>query len=285
MKHNRFLRHAPFKHPDPRFGRLILVSLLLHLAVAAVSFLDILPESQVPRKQTYYVDLVNMPVKSPQAGRPDASTEEKKAPEAPPKKPAVQKSEPPPEKVVKRKEPAPQEPPKAETVKKEPAKKKPPQQTEATKPEPEPDRYDQVRSAVDEMRRKRQRQEEIDALKEKIATLSDTRQGASTRSELGMPDGAGTQKGASYEDYLHEFLKQNWSLSRYQVSSLDLEAKVELTYNADGSLRDYRFVEKSGDTAFDTSLKTAILKANPLPKGPQERWTVTVTFNLKDLRD
>lgn len=284
MSQNRFVRHGTAKHPDPRFGRLLLVSLALHLVVVAFSFFDILPHSQLPQKQTYYVDLVNMPVKSPQAGRPDATPKEKKAPQAKPapEKPAVQKSEPAREKVVR----------KAEPVKKEPAKKEPtepdkpePEPAVAEKPEPKPDRYGEALSTIEKMKRKRQREAEIEAMKKDIAALSDTRRSESVRGDVGMPDGTGTEAGPSREAYLHDYLKKNWSLSQYQASSLDLEAKIELTYDAEGNLLDYRFQKKSAESVFNDSLKKAILDSTPLPFEPEERWVVTVTFNLKDLRN
>lgn len=278
MSQNRFVRHGTAQHPEPRFGRLILISLALHLIVVALSFFDILPHTQPPRKQTYYVDLVNMPVKSPQAGRPDAATKTEKSPEpaAKEKPKAVEKQEP----AVKKK-PVQRKPPEKETVR----KKAPPEPAVAEKPEPKPDRYGETLSAIEKMQQERRRQDEIEALEKKISDLSDTRQSASVRSELGMPEGTGTEAGPSYEASLRKYLKKNWSLSEYQLSSLDLEAKVELTYDAQGNLLDYRFVEKSGETLFDDSLKKAIFAADPLPFEPEERWEVTVTFNLKDLRD
>ncbi|MFO7983206.1 MAG: TonB C-terminal domain-containing protein [Desulfuromonadales bacterium] len=289
MSQNRFVRHGPARHPEPRFGRLLLVSLGLHLVVVAFSFFDILPHSQPPQQQTYYVDLVNMPVKSPQAGRPDAAPEEKKAPEPEPapEKPAVQKSEPASETVVRKKEPVKKEP-----AKKEPAEPDKPEPEPAVaekpepKPEPKPDRYKETRSAIEKMKQKREREAEIEAMKKEIASLSDTRRSDSVRGDVGMPEGTGTEAGPSYEAYLHDYLKENWSLSQYQASSLDLEAKIELTYDAEGNLLDYRFKKESADSAFNDSLKKAIHKANPLDfKPPEERWVVSVTFNLKDLRD
>ncbi len=212
-----------------------------------------------------------MPVKSPQAGRPDATTEKKAARPEPRKTPTAQKSAPVKKDTVTKK-----------TVKKKAPAKKP---AVAEKPEPQPDRYQDTLSAIEKLQQKKQRQDEITALQQKIAALSDTRRDASVRSELGMPEGTGDEAGSSFGAYLQGYLKKNWSLSQYQVSSLDLEAKVELTYDAEGNLLDYRFEEKSGNKLFDDSLKKAILKANPLPFEPGERWTTTVTFNLKELRN
>ncbi|NIQ92766.1 MAG: hypothetical protein GWO11_00055, partial [Desulfuromonadales bacterium] len=223
MSQNRFVRHGTVQHPDPKFGRLVLFSIALHLAVVAVSYFDLLPDSRPPQKQTYYVDLVNMPVKSPQAGRPDAAADKKAAAKPQPRKtPTVQKSAP-----VKK-----------DTVKKKSVKKKAPPKKAAVaeKPEPKPDRYQDTLSAIEKLQQKKRRQDEIAALQQKIAALSDTRRDAAVRSELGMPEGTGTEKGASYEAYLHDYLKENWSLSQYQVGRLDLEAKIELTYDAKGNL-------------------------------------------------
>jgi hypothetical protein len=76
-------RHQAEYHQDPRFGRLLLASVGAHLAVVLLFSGVLLPRFQRDLRPVYHVDLVNLPVKSPQAGRPDARPEPAKAPAKP----------------------------------------------------------------------------------------------------------------------------------------------------------------------------------------------------------
>lgn len=137
-------------------------------------------------------------------------------------------------------------------------------------------------SAIERMRQERERA----ALRERIDQLAgrDSRAGASN-APLGMTDGSGTEAGISRQLWLEERLRQNWSLSRYQVTRRDLVAVVRLTYSADGRLINKRFISPSGDRTFDDSVDRAILQTPQLDFAPGRTWEVPVTFNLKDLMD
>lgn len=146
-------------------------------------------------------------------------------------------------------------------------------------------------SAIEKIRRRQER----DALKEKIAALAsaDTRSGSgsgtassgASSAPLGMPDGTGDQAGVSQELWLQERLKKNWSLSKYQVIRRDIEARVRITYNAEGRLTGKQFLKPSGDSTFDDSISRAILKSQILEFKPGRKLEVVVIFNLKDLMD
>jgi len=262
-------------HHDPRFGRLLLASLGVHLAVVLLFSGVLLPRFQRDLRPVYHVDLVNLPVKNPQAGRPDAVAEPAKEPP----KPAAPEP-------VKAPPAPPKTPTKPETVKMakpEPAKpaaptKKP---AEAAKPAPKEPAYDKTISAIEDLRRK----QEIEALKQQLAQLGskDTRSAAVPNAPVGSPTGKGTEAGSAWDEWLSTFLKANWSLSKYQVSRLDLEAKVRIVYDAQGNLLDYKFIRTSGDATFDDSVKKAILHDRRLPKKPEERLELEVVFNLKEL--
>jgi hypothetical protein len=98
-----------------------------------------------------------------------------------------------------------------------------------------------------------------------------------------MPDGQGDEAGASYQAWLQTFFKAQWNLSRYQVSRRDLEARVRVTYSADGRLITYQFLDESGDRVFDDSVRSAILRERNLPFELERRSDFTIVFNLKDL--
>jgi outer membrane biosynthesis protein TonB len=267
-------------HQDPRFRRLLLASLGAHLAVALLFSGVLLPRFQRDLRPVYHVDLVNLPVMSPQAGRPDARPEPVKAPP----KPAA------PEPVKAAPPAAPPKPaPKPEAVKlakPEPAKPaavKPKKPEAAPKPAPKEPVYEkETLSAIDDLRRR----QEIERLKQDIAQLGaakDTRQAAVPNAPVGMQDGKGTEVGISYDAWLHEYLKQAWTLSQYQVSRRDLQATVKLFFDAQGNLQNYDFVKKSGEERFDDSVRKAVLQLKKLPNPPGSRMEKEVRFNLKDL--
>lgn len=282
----------PLLTPEQGLRRTIILSLVLHLAVLALFAGDFLPRRKLDDRPVYVVDLLNLPVKDPQAGRPDAAKEPPKTPEKAPEPPAAA---PPPEKApepVKLPPKAP-EPPKPEPVKpvKKPEVVKPTPSKEPT-PKPTPTKEapakepatDSVAQAMDRMRREQERNE----LKEKLAALgSKDSRGRGTDAPLGMPDGKGKEVGVEQQLWLKEFLKQAWALSKYQVSRRDLEALVVLEFDPNGRLINYRFSKKSGDERFDDSVRKAVLKLNEitLPIPPGKRVEQEAKFNLADLTD
>lgn len=265
-------------HQDPRFRKLLLASLGVHLVVVLLFSGVLLPGFKRDMRPVYHVDLVNLPVMNPQAGRPDARPEPAKTP-AKPAAPEPVKATPPAT--------PPKAEPKPETVKlaqPEPAK---PAAVPAKKPEvakpaaKEPSYEKETLSAIEDLRRR----QEIEALKQQLAQFGakDTRQAAVPGAPVGMQDGKGTEAGIAYDAWLHEFLKQAWTLSRYQVSRRDLQATVRLVFDAQGNLLDYTFVKKSAEERFDDSVRKAILQLKKLPTPPGSRMEKEVVFNLKDL--
>ncbi len=271
---------------------MVLVSVVIHLLAILLFSGLILPHHPREPKPIYYVDLVHMPVKDPQAGRPDARPREEK----PPSKPAEESKQPEPvtpTETVKA-------PPKQETVKIPETKPEPkpapkpepkpapkPEPKPAPKPEPKPapkpsGDYQDALAKIEQMQQRRKMEE----LKAKLAALAgnDTRQ-APTNAPVGMIDGKGSEAGISYDAWLHQFLKQAWSLSKYQVSRRDLETTVSLLFDARGRLIDYRFIKPSGESRFDDSVKRAILELKELPNPPGSRMEKEVVFNLKELLD
>jgi len=252
---------------DPGIGRTLLGSLGIHLLIIFFFAGSLLPRFEEERRPVYYVDLANLPVKAPRAGRPDA----------PPAKPATEvkpapvpaKASPPPAKT--KSEPVKVSPPAAKTT---PLPKTPTPTAKTTKP------ADSTSSAIDDMRRRK----EIADLKAALATLADDRRDrAPDGAPVGMPDGRGSESGVSYDAWVQSTYKQAWTLSRYQVGRLDLEAEVRVTFDAEGNLKDYKILSESGDARFDDSVKNAILQIKKLPTAPGERLELEVVFNLKDL--
>lgn len=257
---------------------MLVLSLAAHLAVVLSFTVGLIPLRQTPPREVYHVDLVNLPVKDPQAGRPDARPEaiQQPAPPQPAPPPAQPKPAPPTPKVEVKPvpKPSPKPTPKPVVPAKpipKPAEKKPVAPAVASDP----------LKAIEDMRRR----QELEDLKQKLDRLSqsDTRRSSTSQAPVGMPTGKGAEAGVSYDAWIHDYLKAAWSLSKYQVGRLDLEAKVRLQFDARGHLRNYDFTKESGDSRFDDSVRRAILQLKELPNAPERPLDLNVTFNLKDL--
>jgi colicin import membrane protein len=293
MAENHFQRRGADFHPDPKIGRLVLLSLILHLVLVLVFAGGFSHHKPAPKRPVYYVDLSQLPVANPRAGRPDGQSGAPKAVKqstpAPVKKtikkavPAVKKAVPPTpaKKAIKTKK---------SSVSKATPKKKSVAKKSAAVSQAKADsgaNYDKAMSRIDKMRRR----QAIEEGKAKLAALasSDSRVGTATSgassAPLGMPDGTGDQAGVGHELWLQEQLTKSWSLSKYQVVRRDLEARVRISYNAQGTLTGNKFLKPSGDSTFDDSVTRAILKNRQLESKPGKKLEVVVIFNLKDLMD
>ncbi len=272
---------------EPRLSSLLGISLAMHIVVFVLFSGVLFGTSPVERRPVYFVDLSKMPVLNPQAGRPDGGPAPKAKPAAKPKTAA-----PTPQPVAQPASKPEASKPKPTPVDNKPAVTQPtPVKTSSKPAEPASKPAEAGQSVQDKiaaMRQNQQRQQELADLKSKIAALSgDDTSGKSYGSgaPLGMPDGSGDEIGVDQQTWLQAFYKENWSLSKYQVARRDLQATVHVSYSADGTLTNYRFVESSGDANFDDSLKKAILKTKVLPFKPGRTLQFDVVFNLKDLMD
>jgi len=275
---------------EPSLSWLLAISLAMHIVVFVLFSGVFFGETREEPRPVYFVDLSKMPVLNPQAGRPDGGPAPKaksaeKAKAAPAPQPMSQPTAE-PETSKQKSTPIASKPDATQTTPVKP-------DTKATKPSAKPSDAGQqanqsVQDKIAAMRQNQQRQQELAELKSKIAALSgdDTSgKGYGSGAPLGMPDGSGDEIGVDQQTWLQAFYKENWSLSKYQVSRRDLQATVHVTYSADGTLTNYRFVESSGDATFDDSLKKAILKTKVLPFKPGRTLQFDVVFNLKDLMD
>ena len=272
------LRQISAFHKDPKFGRLLLFSLLIHGLVWVAFSVDLFGTKTRPKPPIYYVDLIHKPVLNPQAGRPDPRPAKK--PKAAEVKRTAQTAP-----AAAQKNPKP-------TVK--PLVK--PAQTSKPKPTPKPvpkpavksdtRNEKQVQSALDEIRERQTRQAEREAIKAKIAKLSAGAATVAADVPVGMPDGTGDEVGISALAFVQAFIQQNWALSPYlldQSRLSDLEAKATLTYAASGEMIRYRINTPSGNQQFDDSLKRAITKSKQLPQPLPKQLDLLVTFNLKEM--
>lgn len=278
------LRQSNAFHKDPKFGRLLLVSLIAHGLIWAAFSFELFGTNVRPKPPVYYVDLIHKPVLNPQAGRPDPRPARK--PKPAPEKATVQSVTPPaPKKLVK-----PAVKPLAKPAVKPLAKPKPaPKPVAKTEPRPAQRKEQKVQSALDEIRERQARQAERDALVEKLAKLRAPAGVAATVPAdvpVGMPDGQGDEVGISAVAFIEAFIKQNWALSPYLIDQsrvANIEAKATLAYSASGKLVRFRIDTPSGNQQFDDSLKRAITKSDQLPKTLPKDLELVVIFNLKDI--
>lgn len=275
---------------------MVVASVLAHILAVAVFSGVFTPASKRPDRPVYYVDLVNLPVANPQAGRPDGRR--KKTTQVPEtKKPAVKARE--TVKLAPSKKPAVQK----KAVKKKPVQKKvvtPKKEAPKAKVKPRAkpktrsveEKYEQsVVGAVEALRAKKKaaqaeqaRKAKIAVLKNKLAAMAsrDTR-GGSGHAPLGEENGRGHEAGNPFGPWLQTYLTTNWSLSRYQVSRQDLEAVIHVVYDGQGNLIRKNLTKPSGDRVFDRSVEDTVLKSKKLPNAPGQRMEFDIIFNLKDL--
>lgn len=271
---------------EPGFRRMLLVSLLVHLLLPVLYHTPWFPKKDPLKPPVYRVNLVNKPVKNPQAGRPEAVVKKQK-PKAKPKakpKPIPAKPKPVPVK------------PKPVVEKPKPKATPKPVIKPESKPEPKPsvsksqesarlDAMAELRAKLERQKAEQERQERLDALRAAVAVESQQSESPVKDAPVGSVTGKGDQVGVDERDYVREFITQQWRLSQYQLDSRRLEAEVVLVYTAAGTMQHYRFVRKSGNELFDSSLLRAILKSKDLGQPLQEQTEFNVVFNLKDMLD
>ena len=273
-------------HNDPKFGRLLLVSLIAHGLIWVAFSADLFGTKTRYKPPVYYVDLVHKPVLNPQAGRPDPRPVSKPKPE--PVKTAVQSVTPAVPKEPVKPEVKPEVKP---LVKPAQAPVPKPAAKPVAKPTAKPDqrKEQKLQSALDEIRDRQEREAQRDALKDRLAKLRDSVAGAATVPAdvpVGMPDGQGDEIGVSALAFVQAFIQQNWVLSPYlldQSRLANIEAKATLAYSAAGKLVRFRINAPSGNQQFDDSLKRAITKSDQLPQPLPQDLELVVTFNLKDV--
>lgn len=271
MSDRRFSRKSAAAPADPRLGRMLLLSVGVHLVVVAALLLAGQDRFRRDLRPVYRVDLVSLPVPSPQAGRPDAGPKPAASPpKAEPVKPA-------PVKIAK---PEPVKP--SAVVKKAEAVKK----TTEAQPKPKSGKTQDEESLAKSLREMQDRA----ALERRLAEMRQKTagQGAAGAAPVGMPDGKGTEAGSSYDLWLQTRLKEQWSYSPYLGGGrTDLEALFLLRFDAKGTFIDYRIQRSSGNRQFDESIVRALLKLfkeQGLPSPPKRATEFEVAFNLKELK-
>lgn len=290
-------------HMEPKWGRMIALSGLVHLAVFSMIFL--VPGSSPQRRLggggvVYEVNLVELPGSGSKARQSAAKT----GPSESARKPVVPK-----EKTVPAARIAPPEVQEAPVVvAKRTLEIKEPKEE---KPQISPSKL--IDQAVSRVERKVKSEETAKPAPERNAghladALARIERGQKASSGRGAEERPGPAGGGApgegqgpgpggggvamnmYELAVRQRIKSNWSypvaLSEPKARK-DLQAVVVLSVRSDGSIIKSWLKERSSDVTFDGSVMRAIERSDPLPPFPAEyrksQDELEINFNLKDL--
>lgn len=230
---------------------MFVASFVCHLVVFVVITVWYSPDFHPDEAPVTYVDMVTLPVASPQSGTPAPVAEE----EVPPAPAAAA--------------PPPAAPPAATPPMTQPAKKPAtPSPTAPGKSEPQ-DRAAEAQ-AFNERMAKLARQAEEKRQAEVLARLAKAKQGGAK--QTGMPGAKGNEAGSDYPSYLQSRLKD--ALREVMVSqSRSPQVIATITVAPDGRIADYHVEKGSGDPLFDDAVRRAVTLAGkslaPPPGGAQ----------------
>jgi len=219
---------------DTGIGVFFTVSAVIHLAVfLLLAWYD--SHRTTPKiEETYYVDVVNLPVAAPQAGSPSQKGSDAQQAAAPPQAPAPPMALPTP----------PGTGAKAQTAK--------PPATPSKSSSPAAESSSEFAERMAKMERAAEaRQEEavLARLREKVRSQGSGR--------AGMPAGVGKEAGSDYMAYVQSRLQDAFQKT-IQHSSQNPEMSVRLFIDSDGKLARKKAERSSGDRAFEISVFRAI---------------------------
>ncbi|WP_224960001.1 cell envelope integrity protein TolA [Geomonas subterranea] len=225
-------------YPGP--GGMLALSLVCHLVVfLVIANWHFLPEFHRDETPVTYVDMVTLPVASPQSGMPAApAPAESKAPAAP--------------------APAPPPAKPAMALPAKPATKSPPAKsqakTEQQQKEAEDKAFNERMAKLQQKAEDRRQAAALDALKKKGSTRT------------GMPGATGTQAGSDYSSYLQSRLRD----ALKQVIATQTRAPqviATITVYPDGRI-ECRVEKGSGDPFFDDAVQRAVVLAGKTLEPP-----------------
>lgn len=214
---------------DNGVGVSFVVSAVIHMAVfLLLAWWGQLYPSQMAIQETYYVDIVNLPVADPRAGNParEPGITEAPPPSAPP--PPITASKPSlvtPKGITKHAKPT------------------------ATQSSGE------TESALNEQFAKLERNAEA---RREEAVLEKLRSKVKTgRSKVGAQGADGAEAGSRYADYIKSRLEDALKITS-SYTSKNPEMTVKLTIAADGRLSRIKIERSSGDATFELAVRRAI---------------------------
>jgi colicin import membrane protein len=263
---------------EPRWSKMLIVSLLFHLVIFSVVFF--VPESIPTRRISgpiYQVNLVEMPSLTRLKGGGGARAKTGKVvpgPKitAPAKQISVRKKKEKPVVIAKR------------TVTTKTKKIEKPKVSSS-------ELLDKALSKIEIKAGAEKKKEKVDPLREAISRLEGKVKGTPGKEVAG----SGTPGGITiriYQMEVEERIKGNWSYAVGLTSpqkKKDLEAVIVLKARSNGTIIKSWFKKRSSNAMFDQSVLRAVERSDPLPPFPEGYRKTTdeieITFNLKDLEE
>jgi colicin import membrane protein len=103
------------------------------------------------------------------------------------------------------------------------------------------------------------------------------------RSAAQSGDVAPERRKKLYASLVEQRIKQNWRFPPVGGDS-NFVAEVRVRVEASGEIAEYSIVRGSGRSDFDDSVLRAVEETGSLPKPPRDLNTISITFNLQELR-
>jgi colicin import membrane protein len=234
---------------DPGMGASFAVSTVIHLTVFLLLFWYGSQMKPMKVEQTYYVDIVNLPVSAPQAGSP---TQQGSGSEAAPPPLAPENPMSIPQPPVKTAKPV----------------RKP--DASATKPEDS-----SFANKLEKLKGKAEAREQEAALERLRNKLTSPGSG-----KAGMPAATGTEAGSDYTAYIQSRLKDAFR-ETISFSSKNPEIAVRIFIDTNGKLSRKKVERSTPDRAFEISVIRAIELASEKFTPPPNRKTFEGVFIFK----
>ena len=224
------------KIDDTGLGVSLIASAVIHMAVFLLLALSggLLPPQMVIQ-ETYYVDIVTLPVASPQSGTSAQSPSNSQTAPPPPALPPLMTA-------PSRTKVAPKAVAKATDT---PTAKPTTEQDTAETESAFSDRIAKLESS----REARREEAVLEKLRSKVKT--------GMNSKVGTPGGSGAEAGSRYADYVKARLEDALKITS-SYTSKSPEVAVRLTITAEGKLSRLKIERSSGDATFELAVRRAI---------------------------
>jgi colicin import membrane protein len=217
---------------DTGFGVSFTASAVIHLAVfLLLVWWGRLFPPRIVIQETYYVDVVTLPVADPHSGSPA------QADAVPPPAPALPMTAPPPVRATSKviKSTTPQEPAETESA------------------------FNERMAKLERATEARREEAVLEKLRSKLKPGN---------SRTGMPGAGGTEAGSRYADYVKSRLEDALKVTS-SYTTKNPEVAVRLTIAADGRLLRMKVERSSGDATFELAVRRAIdLASEKFPATP-----------------
>lgn len=228
-------------------GVMVCCSAFIHLAVF-ILLLNFHFPAHFKEAPVYYVDVLDLPVASPQAGTPGGAQ----------RLPAPPQPAPPPPPLAPK--------PREMTLPAKPPEKAPAGPT-ALPPKKQPDKAETAREFEERMARL----EREDAARHQAAALAALKKSGS-KGTAGMPGAAGSEAGSDYASYIKSRLEDEFKAT-ITFQTKNPEVLVKLIIGQNGRVIRQQIIKSSQDKLFEDSVFRTIIKAEknfrPPPSGNQ----------------